>query len=168
MDLTLTQAQREIQARTRTFVREVLQPLEGEFERAAGRLRLEARDLIRRESVKAGLVGGPLRAEVGGQGWSMLEQVLVHEQLGQSTGGLWSFIPGAYNALAACDLEQRRRYLDPSLRGERFGSYASRNRVPGRMRGPLLRPRSVTPPPGSTSSTGRSGSSPARPTRPTS
>ena len=54
----------------------------------------------------------------------MLEQVLVHEQLGQSTGGLWSFIPGAYNALLHCDDDQRRRYLEPSLRGERFGAYA--------------------------------------------
>jgi len=124
MDLTLTQAQRELQARTRAFVHEVLQPLEGGFEQAAGRLPLDARDLIRHESVKARLVGGPLPVEVGGQGWSMIEQVLVHEQLGHATGGLWSFIPGAYNALAACDPEQRRRYLDPSLRGERFGSYA--------------------------------------------
>jgi alkylation response protein AidB-like acyl-CoA dehydrogenase len=54
----------------------------------------------------------------------MLEQVIVHEQLGQATGGLWSFIPGAYNALIHCSAEQRTRYLDPSLRGERFGSYA--------------------------------------------
>jgi alkylation response protein AidB-like acyl-CoA dehydrogenase len=60
----------------------------------------------------------------GGQGWSAIEQVLVHEQLGQATGGLWSFIPGAYNALVHCTPEQRRRYLDPSLRGERNGSYA--------------------------------------------
>ena len=35
-----------------------------------------------------------------------------------------SYIPGAYNALIHCDPVQRRRYLDPSLRGERFGSYA--------------------------------------------
>jgi alkylation response protein AidB-like acyl-CoA dehydrogenase len=48
----------------------------------------------------------------------------VHEQLGQVTGGLWGFIPGAYNALIHCTPEQRRRYLDPSLRGERSGSYA--------------------------------------------
>jgi alkylation response protein AidB-like acyl-CoA dehydrogenase len=53
-----------------------------------------------------------------------LEQVLVHEQLGQATGGLWSYIPGAYNALVHCDDQQRRRYLEPSLRGERFGAYA--------------------------------------------
>src|SRR6185503_12716662 len=50
--------------------------------------------------------------------------VLVHEQYGQVTGGLWSFVPGAYEVLAHADAEQRRRYLEPSLRGERFGSYA--------------------------------------------
>jgi alkylation response protein AidB-like acyl-CoA dehydrogenase len=54
----------------------------------------------------------------------LLEQVLVHEQLGQATGGLWSYIPGAYNVLVHCDDDQRRRYLDPCMRGERSGSYA--------------------------------------------
>ena len=124
MDLTLTDGQTHLQARARAFVRDVLQPLEVEFERAGGRLPAETRDRVRHASVAAGLVGGPLPVDVGGQGWTMLEQVLVHEQLGQATGGLWSFIPGAYNALIHCDPEQRRRYLEPSLRGERFGSYA--------------------------------------------
>ena len=40
------------------------------------------------------------------------------------TGGLWTFVPDAYNVLVHCDPEQRRRYLEPSLRGERSGSYA--------------------------------------------
>ena len=40
------------------------------------------------------------------------------------TGGLWSYIPGAYNALVHATPEQRTRYLDPYLRGERSGSYA--------------------------------------------
>ncbi len=124
MDLTLTDGQLQIQARVRAFVRDVLQPLEVDFERAGGRLPTETRHYIRQASVAAGLVGGSLPVAVGGQGWTMLEQVLVHEQLGQGTGGLWSFIPGAYNALIHCDPEQRRRYLEPSLRGERFGSYA--------------------------------------------
>jgi acyl-CoA dehydrogenase len=124
VDLTLTAAQAELQGRARTFVREVLQPLEVEFEHAGGRLTTEVRARIRDASIGAGLVGGSLPREVGGQGWSVLEQVIVHEQLGQSTGGLWSFIPGAYNALVHCSPEQRARYLDPSLRGERFGSYA--------------------------------------------
>ena len=124
VDPTLGAAQLELQARARRFTREVLQPVEAEFERAGGRIPAEKRAAIRDASIEAGLVGGSLPAEVGGQGWSMLEQVLVHEQLGQSTGGLWSYIPGAYNALLHCDDDQRRRYLEPSLRGERFGAYA--------------------------------------------
>lgn len=124
MDLTLTDGQLRLQARARAFVRDVLQPVEVEFERGGGRLPAETRAHIREASIAAGLVGGSLPVEAGGQGWSMLEQVLVHEQLGQGTGGLWSFIPGAYNALIHCDADQRRRYLEPSLRGERFGSYA--------------------------------------------
>ena len=124
MDLTLSASQLELQDRARTFVRDVLQPVELEFERAGGRLPAGERARIRDASIAAGLVGGSLPREVGGQGWSVLDQVLVHEQLGQSTGGLWSFIPGAYNALIHCSPEQRTRYLEPSLRGERFGSYA--------------------------------------------
>ena len=124
MDLTLTDDELELQGRARTFVREVLQPLEVEFERAGGRLSAEARERIKAASVEARLVGGSFPREAGGQGWSMFEQVLVHEQLGQSTGGLWGVIPGAYNALIHCSPEQRMRYLEPSMRGERFGSYA--------------------------------------------
>ena len=124
MDLTLTPAQLELQARARSYVVDVLQPLEVEFERAGGRLPAATRDELKRTAIDARLHGGSLPREIGGQGWSVLEQVLVHEQLGQATGGLWAFIPGAYNAMIHADAAQRRRYLDPSLRGERFGSYA--------------------------------------------
>ena len=54
----------------------------------------------------------------------MLEQVLVHEQFGQVTGGLWHDVPGGYDALIHCDADQRRRYLDSEPGGERSGSYA--------------------------------------------
>ena len=124
MDLSLTPSQAELRSRARRFVVDVLQPLELDLERGGGRLPPETRRMIRDASIEAGLVAGSLPASVGGQGWPVLEQVLVHEQLGQATGGIWSFIPGAYNVLMHCDPEQRRRYLDPSLRGERFGSYA--------------------------------------------
>ena len=124
MDMTLSDDQLDLQRRARAFTLDVLQPLEVEFERAGGRLPADARARIRDASVSAGLVGGSFPREIGGQGWTMLEQVIVHEQLGQSTGGMWSFIPGAYNALIHCSPEQRARYLEPSLRGERFGSYA--------------------------------------------
>jgi alkylation response protein AidB-like acyl-CoA dehydrogenase len=124
MDLTLTPGQLELQARARAFVSDVLQPREAEFERAGGRVPRDWGNAIRSAAREARLHGGSLPVEAGGQGWSVVEQVLVHEQFGQATGGLWSYVPGAYNVLVHADAEQRRRYLDPSLRGERSGSYA--------------------------------------------
>ncbi len=124
MDPTLSPAQLELQARARAYVVDHLQPIEAEFERAGGRLPAATRDELKRAAIDARLHGGSFPRELGGQAWTVLEQVLVHEQLGQATGGLWSFIPGAYNALIHADADQRRRYLEPSMRGERFGSYA--------------------------------------------
>jgi alkylation response protein AidB-like acyl-CoA dehydrogenase len=97
--------------------------LEAAFERDRALPPATIRDL-KRVAIELRLEGGNLPRAVGGQGWTSLEQILVHEQLGQATGGLWAFIPGAYNALMHCSPEQRTRYLEPSLRGERTGSYA--------------------------------------------
>ena len=123
MDLSLTPEQTDLRDRARTFVVDVLQPLENEFERTRTLSDDTLRE-IKRAAIDARLHGGSLPREIGGQGWSALEQVLVHEELGQVTGGLWGFIPGGYNALLHCTPEQRTRYLEPSLRGERTGSYA--------------------------------------------
>jgi acyl-CoA dehydrogenase len=124
VDLTLTPNQLELQDRARRFAREVLQPLEIEFETSGGRLQPEVAREVKAKAIDARLHGGSFPPDLGGQGWTLLEQVLVHEQLGQVTGGLWGFIPGGYNALVHCNDEQRQRYLEPSLRGERNGSYA--------------------------------------------
>jgi acyl-CoA dehydrogenase len=124
MDFELTTEQAALRHRARRFVVEVLQPGEADFQRANGQLPASTAAELRAAAIEAGLAGGELPAAVGGKGWSMLEQVLVHEQYGQVTGGLWGYVPGAYQVLAHADREQRRRYLEPSLRGERFGSYA--------------------------------------------
>ena len=124
MDLTLTPRQTALRKRARTFVHDVLQPNEAEFERNRGTLPAETIAEIKRRAIGAGLQGGNLPEAFGGQGWGALDQVLVQEQLGKATGGLWGFIPGAYNALVHCSAAQRARYLDPCLRGERNGSYA--------------------------------------------
>jgi alkylation response protein AidB-like acyl-CoA dehydrogenase len=124
VDLELTRAQAALRHTARRFVVEVLQPLEQELERSGGRLPSEVGADLRRQAIEAGLAGGELPKAVGGKGWTVFEQVLVHEQYGQVTGGLWSFVPGAYDVLAHADAEQRKRYLEPSLRGERFGAYA--------------------------------------------
>ncbi|HTK46195.1 MAG TPA: acyl-CoA dehydrogenase [Patescibacteria group bacterium] len=124
MDLALTKAQEALRDTARRFVTEVLQPVEQELERAGGRLPPARGTELRRLAIEAGLAGGELPVEVGGKGWTVFEQVLVHEQYGQVTGGLWSFVPGAYDVLVHASPEQRRRYLEPSLRGDRFGAYA--------------------------------------------
>ena len=124
MDLTLSPAELELQARARAFVTDVLQPLEVEFERLGGRLPAEQGRELRRAAIAVNLHAGSEPREIGGQGWTAMEQVLVHEQFGQVTGGLWSYVPGGYNVLVHCDPDQRRRYLEPSIRGERSGSYA--------------------------------------------
>jgi alkylation response protein AidB-like acyl-CoA dehydrogenase len=124
MDFALTPELEALRERARRFVVDELQPLEVEFERAHGRLPVEQGRELRRKAIAAGLVGGNIPKALGGLGWTALEQVVVQEQLGQVTGGLWSYLPGAYNVLALCDADQRRRYLEPSLRGERSGSYA--------------------------------------------
>jgi len=124
VDLTLSPAQLELQARARAFARNVLQPLEEPFEAAGGHLDDDTARDVKRAAIDVNLHGGSFPTSLGGQGWGALDQVVVQEQLGQVTGGLWGLIPGAYNALIHCDADQRRRYLDPSLRGERNGSYA--------------------------------------------
>jgi alkylation response protein AidB-like acyl-CoA dehydrogenase len=124
VDLALAPAQSALRERARRFVVEVLQPVELEFEAANGRLPASRGAELRKAAIEAGLAGGELPVEAGGKGWSVLEQVLVHEQYGQVTGGLWSYVPGAYEVLVHGDAEQRRRYLAPSIRGERFGAYA--------------------------------------------
>jgi acyl-CoA dehydrogenase len=124
MDFALTPELSELRERARRYVVDVLQPHEEQFERDHGTLPKAVTDSFRKAAIEARLHAGSLPASVGGQGWTVMEQVIVHEQLGQVTGGLWSYIPGAYNVLLHCDPEQRARYLDPSIRGERNGSYA--------------------------------------------
>jgi acyl-CoA dehydrogenase len=124
VDLTLTPAQEALRENARRYVVDVLQPLEQELEAGGGKLPAATGAELRRLAIEAGLAGGELPVAVGGGGWTVFEQVLVHEQYGQVTGGLWSFVPGAYEVLAHADADQRKRYLEPSLRGERFGAYA--------------------------------------------
>jgi acyl-CoA dehydrogenase len=122
--LELSPEQRELQARARRFVEDVLIPREEMAERAGGRLPPEEVDAIRRAAVEARLHGGLHAPEHGGQGWTKVQWCLVEEQLGRSTNGLSWHIPTAYNVLAHGTPEQIERYLRPALRGELQGAYA--------------------------------------------
>jgi acyl-CoA dehydrogenase len=114
----------DLVTRARTFVEDVLMPLEEKAERAGGRLPAEDVERIRSEALAAGLAGGLHAVEHGGQGWTKTQWVLVEEQFGRSTNALSWHVPSAYNVLASGSAEQIERYLKPALRGELHDAYA--------------------------------------------
>jgi acyl-CoA dehydrogenase len=124
MDFELTEAQRELRQRAVSFVDEVLIPLEVEAELAGGRIEPAVAERVRKRARELRLDSGNHAIEHGGQGWAALEQVLVHEELGRNTNGIWWVIGGGYNVLSRGTPEQIERYLLPTLRGERADSYA--------------------------------------------
>jgi acyl-CoA dehydrogenase len=131
VDLALTPAQQELRARAATFVDEELIPLEVEAELAHGRLAVERIEQVRSRARALRLVGGNHPTALGGQGWSAVDAVLVHEELGRSTNAIWWAVEGGYNVLARGTPAQIDRYLRPTLRGERQDAYAVTERAAG-------------------------------------
>jgi butyryl-CoA dehydrogenase len=79
---------------------------------------------IRELTLAAELHAINMPVDWGGQGLSVLEQVIVQEQLGQLTNALWDAVWRPANALRHCTEEQRRRYLIPTIQGERRDCFA--------------------------------------------
>jgi alkylation response protein AidB-like acyl-CoA dehydrogenase len=124
MDLALTDAQRELRERAARYVDTVLIPLEERAERGGGRLPADDVARVKEGARAARLTGGNHAREHGGQGWSAFDQVLVQEELGRNTNGIWWHMGGGYNVLSRGTPEQIERYLLPTLAGERADAYA--------------------------------------------
>ena len=62
--------------------------------------------------------------EWGGQGFSILQQVIALEQLGRVTNALWACVWRPAQVLEHCTPAQRARFLEPECRGERRYAYA--------------------------------------------
>jgi len=121
----------DIQERARTFVDEVLIPLEKEAEMLHGRLPENTVRQVKEAAARAGLTGGLHSPEHGGQGWSAVEWFLVEEQLGRSTNAISWHIPNAYNVWDHAGPEHVDRWLKPALRGEIRDAYAVTERDAG-------------------------------------
>jgi len=79
---------------------------------------------IRELTLQARLNAINMPVEWGGQGLSILDQVIVQERLGQLTNALWDAVWRPANALRHCTGQQRERFLIPAIRGERRDCFA--------------------------------------------
>ena len=87
---------------------------------------LDADDLaiLKQAVLDARLNAVNMPRRLGGQGLSVLEQVVVEEQLGRLTNSLWAVVWRPANALLAASAEQEEKYLVPAIKGHRRGAVA--------------------------------------------
>jgi len=123
MDLRLAEEDVAIQARARAFAERHLFPHELECETKGG-LSKATLNAIRRAVIEHRLNGFNHAREDGGQGYTPLQQLLVHEELGKATCGLWSIVWTASLPLKHGTPTQRRDYLFPICAGRRRACYA--------------------------------------------
>ena len=121
----MSDADREIQERARSFVDDELIPHEVEAEMHGGRLPDEVREKHHRMAIDLGLWAMNMPKELGGGGLSMFQQVLVSEQIGRVTNALgWCVHTPAAWAPAVASAEQLERWIVPTIRGDRHECYA--------------------------------------------
>ena len=114
MDFELSSELTALRLRARHFTEEELFPHELAVEER-GPLPEEIGARLRRRAVEAGLWPMNMPKALGGLGSSVMEQVIAQEEAGRATNDLWGYVGGPYNALLACNAEQKKRYLDPAI-----------------------------------------------------
>ena len=123
--LGLSSEDLEIQERARRFVDEELIPWEVHAEEHEGRIPDDARARHHQLAMELGLFAMNMPKDLGGGGFTMLQQVLVSEQIGRVTNALgWCVHTPPAWAPAVCTDEQLERWILPSVRGERHECYA--------------------------------------------
>jgi acyl-CoA dehydrogenase len=122
MDLTLSPEQDDLRARARALTETIMAHEEACEEHNGLTAGAHAEIAGRVRELRLNAINMP--AEWGGQGLSVLDQVLVQEELGGLTNALWDAVWRPANALRACTPEQRDEYLIPAIRGERRDCFA--------------------------------------------
>jgi len=121
----LSDADHEIQERARRFVDDELIPWELHAEEHGGQIPEEEHRAHEAKARELGLSGMNLPKELGGGGFTTLQQVLVSEQIGRVTNALgWCVHTPAEWAPEVMTDEQIERWLKPAIRGERSECYA--------------------------------------------
>src|SRR5580692_6385819 len=119
-----TEEDREIQARARGFADELI-PLEEQAERAGGELPADVTAGHAKRALELGLHAANMPRELGGGGYTALQQVLVQEQMGRVTNALgWVAATPPSWLPAVATRDQIDRYVRPAIAGEREECYA--------------------------------------------
>jgi alkylation response protein AidB-like acyl-CoA dehydrogenase len=121
----LSEEDRAIQERARRFVDDELIPWEVHAEEHEGRIPDEVRASHHRKAIELGLYAMNMPTDLGGGGFTTLQQVLVSEQIGRATNALgWCVHTPPAWAPTVCSPEQLDRWIIPAVRGERHECYA--------------------------------------------
>src|SRR5680860_37504 len=127
MDLTLSDEEREIREWVRTFVNKEIVPLEPEVlsrERRNERgLNEEELTSLQDKAKESGFFGVHTPEEYGGMGLGAVMNALVEVELGRSFVQ-FKFGGDADNILYVANDEQKKRYLLPTISGERKSCFA--------------------------------------------
>jgi alkylation response protein AidB-like acyl-CoA dehydrogenase len=129
MEFSYPPALAELKARAHDLYLE-LRVLEDVCEANNG-LTTSEHDWLVQKVLDSGLQAVNMPAEWGGAGLTILEQVVVQEELGKLTNALWDAVWRPANALRFCTDAQRERYLAPVIRGEIRDAYAVTERDAG-------------------------------------
>jgi acyl-CoA dehydrogenase len=125
MAYPMTDEDREIRDKARRFVDEELIPLEVEAEMHGGEIPEEVEARQKKLLKELGLSSINMPNDLGGDGLTMFQQVLVSEQIGRVTNALgWVLSTGPLWAVEVFDDDQVERYLKPIVRGEMHECYA--------------------------------------------
>jgi acyl-CoA dehydrogenase len=123
VDLRLTPDDADLRRRARAFTDEWLLPHELECEEHDG-LTADSWAAIKAATIAGGFHAINHAVEDGGQGLSLLQQVLVQEELGKATGALWDVPWRPAIPLKHATEAQKEEYLRPACAGERRDCYA--------------------------------------------
>ncbi len=117
MDMALSKDDLDVRERARALTRTYLFPVEeelDEFERLAPEQEATIREGVRDH----GLNAINHSREHGGQGMTIVQQCIVNEEVGQSTGALWGRVWQPPMCLKDGTPEQIEKYLIPACAGE--------------------------------------------------
>lgn len=123
LDHGITSELGELQRLARRFVQNELIPHERAVEEAND-FPPELRRSLRRKAVELGLFAYNMPEAAGGPGLPALAQVMIREQLGQVSVALADVVARVPHALLACNDDQRARFLEPAMKGDKSWAFA--------------------------------------------